>query len=255
MPDSASFDGIVGVILARETARMPPGLAGGGPLAAAAVAVCRNNVRASYLRALEAAFPVVNRLVGAEFFRFAANEYFYAHPPRSPMVARYGDLFPAFLAEFEPAAGLAYLPDVARLEIEHLKSYHAAEADSLPPEETRLALECAPERALIALHPSARLFASRHSAFSIWAHNREAKTGSLKLRQEGEQVLVVRLERAVCFHPLAPAVFAVLESLSLGRPLGEALGRGLVANPRAASPAILFEIASLHVITNIDNIG
>ena len=37
-------------------------------------------------------------------------------PPRTAWLDAYGTEFPEFLEHFEPAASLAYLPDVARLE-------------------------------------------------------------------------------------------------------------------------------------------
>ena len=94
--------------------------------------VYRNNVTVSLVEALESAFPAVCRLVGAEFFKAAARVYVRQQPPRSPVMLFYGETFPEFLETFEPAAGVPYLGDVARLEWARLKAYHAADAAALP---------------------------------------------------------------------------------------------------------------------------
>ena len=52
-------------------------------------------------------------------------------PPRSPLLAIYGDEFADFIAAFEPARELPYLADVARLEAARTRAYHAADATPL----------------------------------------------------------------------------------------------------------------------------
>lgn len=249
-PREVAFDAIGRAILAREITR-PFGLAGDEMRLAAGVAVYRNNVHAAYLRVLQSAFPVVHRLVGKGFFRFAAHEYFHAHPPRSPLVARYGDDFPGFLASFEPAKELVYLPDVARIEIEHLKSYHAADRVSPPAEDILKLLSRAPDDTLIHLHPSLRLVSASHSAHSIWAHNRDANAGALTLSDDVERVLFLRPEREVQSCVLAPAPYAVLEHLARGEPWRQALRAGLALSPPAAGSALPSEIASLRAIAGV----
>ena len=49
-------------------------------------AVYRNNVTVSLIEALAAGFPVVQRIVGEEFFGAMACEFVRAHPPGSPLV-------------------------------------------------------------------------------------------------------------------------------------------------------------------------
>jgi len=59
--------------------------------------VYRNNVAVSLTDALETAFPVVNKLVGNDFFLAMAGAYLRAHPPKSPVMMFYGDEMPTFL--------------------------------------------------------------------------------------------------------------------------------------------------------------
>ena len=78
----------------------PPGLfAWNGSDPAARLAVYRNNVIASLVDALADGFPVVQELVGAEFFRAMAAVFVRQTPPRTRVLAQYGDSeFPRFVA-------------------------------------------------------------------------------------------------------------------------------------------------------------
>src|SRR6266850_2007205 len=96
-------------------------------------AVYRNNVVAGLVKALKSRFAVVEKIVGEEFFAAMARVFVMEQPPRSPLLATYGDNFPAFIAGFEPARELPYLVDVARLEAARTRSYHAADATPVDP--------------------------------------------------------------------------------------------------------------------------
>src|SRR5258707_7834403 len=91
-------------------------------------AVYRNNVVVGLGKALKSRFPVVEKIVGEEFFAAMARVFVKEQPPRSPLLATYGDVFPAFIAAFEPARELPYLSDVARLGAARTRAYHAADA-------------------------------------------------------------------------------------------------------------------------------
>src|SRR5438876_7559091 len=91
-------------------------------------AVYRNNVVAGLVKALRTNFPVVEKIVGDEFFAAMARVFVTQQPPRAPLLAIYGEAFPAFVAAFEPARELPYLADVARLEAARTRAYHAADA-------------------------------------------------------------------------------------------------------------------------------
>lgn len=80
------------------------------------IAVYRNNRRANLLGALRIAYPVIERLVGADFFAYSAQRFIDDHPSQSANLEDYGFEFGEFLRTFAPAASLPYLADVAALE-------------------------------------------------------------------------------------------------------------------------------------------
>src|SRR5260370_39578206 len=94
-------------------------------------AVYRNNEVAGLVKALLNKFPVVEKIVGEEFFAAMARAFVVERPPRSPVLAIYGDGFATFIAAFDPARELAYLADVARLEAARTRPYHAADGTAV----------------------------------------------------------------------------------------------------------------------------
>ena len=78
------------------------------------------NEEVSWDKVLGSAFPVVRQLVGEEFFSALARAYGMAHPSDNPDLNRFGAAFAGFLRDFPHVAELPYLPDMARLEWEHI---------------------------------------------------------------------------------------------------------------------------------------
>jgi Putative DNA-binding domain len=213
---------------------IPSGLVGpDGRPSAKRFAVYRNNVVVGLIETLKAAYPVVHRLVGDEFFAAMARLYVMAEPPASPIMLDYGSGFPAFIARFESAAVLPYLKDVARLERAWVEAYHATEATPLPPS----ALSQVPPGDLpalrFALHPSVRIARSAFPIVSIWQVNIDGVEGAqIDLDEGGEDALIVRPEADVEVRLLPVGAAAFMEALQAGSPIVHALKQGLSANPR-----------------------
>ncbi|MDZ4255109.1 MAG: DNA-binding domain-containing protein, partial [Sulfuritalea sp.] len=142
----------------------PPGLTTwNGSAPEKRFAVYRNNVIVSLIDALADSFPVTQELVGEAFFRAMARQFVRENPPRSPVLALYGDGFAEFIAAFPAAAELAYLADVARLELLRVQAWHAADAEPLAAQHMGRLLgdaEALPQ-IRFALHPSLRILRSR----------------------------------------------------------------------------------------------
>lgn len=191
-------------------------------------AVYRNNVQHGLARALAQRFPVVERLVGAEFFAAMARVFAAAHPPATPVLLDWGEGFADFLAGFAPVRHLAYLPDVARLEWARGLAYHAA--DVAPADPARLG-QIAPERLRLVLAPSVHAFRSRHPAFNIWRQNQPGVEPA-PLPKGPEFALLGRTPGfAVATEPLDALRYAVLEALLAGKSFAEAVHTAPGADP------------------------
>ncbi len=186
-------------------------------------AVYRNNVHVGLTEALAAAYPVTRRIVGVDFFHAMAGSYIALRKPRSPVLIRYGEDFPAFVAGFPPAAALPYLGDVARLEQARLSAYHAAEA--VPLDGGRLA-RWEPERLMSAglvVHPAVRLVRSNYAIGSIWQSHQFESAGKKILATPGEAVLIVRPEATVSLTILPPQDVDFVQALLAGLAIADAV--------------------------------
>lgn len=206
-------------------------------------AVYRNNVVVGLIGALEARFPATRKIVGEQFFAWAARLFAAAHPPCSPLMILYGNEFPLFLAGLEPAREVPYLADVASLEAARTRAYHAADAEPLMAaalasiEPNQLALTC------FTLHPSLEIVSSSYPIVTIWAMN----SGEIDLAPitdwHGEDALIVRPWRDVEVRRLPAGSKTFLQNIAGGRPLGEAAELAHGANAGfdpAANLAALF---------------
>ncbi len=194
-----------------------------------ALTVHRNTSIKGLVDALAANFPTVAQLVGDEWFKACAVEYVRAQPARSPVLAVYGATFPAFLAEFPPAADLPYLPEVARIDRLWVESHTAADAAVL----TSTELARLPQSALISftptLHPAARFAWVQHSAATIWLHHRSPDSGTpLEIEDAAEGILLTRPAGRVDYQRLDRAACEFLRRLSEGSGLGPAAEATLV---------------------------
>lgn len=184
--------------------------------------VYRNNARVGLTGALAARFPATEAIVGQDFFAAMAQAFVAAHPPRSPLLLAYGDDFADFVQGFEPAAGLAYLPDVIRLEAARSRAYHAADAEPLAAADLAAVPAERLGDLLLEPHPSLALLRSPHPVVTIWAMN----AGELPLAPirdwAGEDALVVRPHMTVEVHRLPPGGAAFFAALFTGLTLGEA---------------------------------
>lgn len=202
-------------------------------------AVYRNNVVVGLIHALARRFPVVERIVGEEFFAAMARVFVVDNPPRSPLLMVYGDAFPDFIAGFDPAAELPYLACVARLEAARTRAYHAADAIPLDPAVLRSLDQETLGDLRIVRHPAAEIVRSKFPIVTIWAMN----AGEIELGPvadwSGEDALVTRPGLEVEVRALPAGGAAFLSVLFSGQPLA------------AASEAALEESADFDLAANL----
>jgi hypothetical protein len=200
-------------------------------------AVYRNTVMKGCIDALQANYPAVARLVGAEWFRAAAAIYARAQRPAQATLLYYGEAFAEFLAGFEPAADLPYLPGVARLDRCWTESHAAADEPVLAAAAlAAIAIEAPEALASTVLQPHAAArwawFADQ-PIYTIWHRNREASQDESEFAWQGEGALLARPRGAVRWAPLDAAGCAFLDACAAGLPLAAAGAAALAARDDA----------------------
>ena len=230
-----------------DTAMVEPWLT--TPSALRRMAVYQNNVVHGVIEVLRAAYPAVERLVGADFFAPMARAYWQACAPTQPVMSLYGDGFADFIAGYAPALELVYLGDVARLDRAWLEAHHAADAPVLDAGQiAQLAPEALPELAP-GLHPSVRLWSSAWPAYQIWRSNRdEAEPARIKLRPEESFALVWRHRGVVRHRELNAADHAFLMALGRGESLQDAASAAAMIDAAHNAAALFGEALANSIL-------
>ncbi len=205
--------------LLRPDSSLPAGLKGHVPRR---FAVYRNNVVSGLVRAMEANFPAVRRLLGDTYFAGLSREYGRSNPPRSPLMFRYGGSFPSFLATQPDLSGYPYLHDVAHLEIMMREAHHSADAKILRPE---FLSRVSPERlgeVVFEPHPALYTLASGFSVVSIAKANRGDGLPQVSNPGLAEWALVTRPNLDVILTSISSGQFTFVKYLAAGKCLSEA---------------------------------
>jgi hypothetical protein len=178
--------------------------------------IYRNNIFIKHTATLKIVYPAIVKLVGENFFNYAADSYINAYLANSHSLNDFGQHFADFLATFPAAAHLLYLPDVARLEWCSHQVYHAADHPLL--DVTQLQTIPAEKQALIKfqLHPAAQLFTSDFPILRIWQMCQKENTddAAIDLAEGGIKLLVIRRDYEVLFEPLSDVEFTFLSTFS-----------------------------------------
>ena len=187
--------------------------------------IYRNNVFSNYRSALKAVYPAILSLVGADYFRQAAQRYIERYPSSSGDIHHYGRDFFELLASLPGAAELVYLPDVARLEWSIHAAFHAADHERL--DLSRLQSVAAEDypRLRFVLNPAARLLRSDYPIRRIWQVNLPDYQGDQRvdLAEGGEDLLVMRRNFVMEVEAIATADAAALTAFQRNEMLGQAL--------------------------------
>jgi hypothetical protein len=213
--------------------------------------IYRNNVASALINALRVRYPVVEQLVGQDFFAGMAGEFSTRHRPDSPVLISYGAGLPEFIRGFPPAAGVPYLADVADLENLWWRAYHAA--DIAPARADLFATVAADQWGDVRFqfHPSVGLLSWRHAIGAIWlAHRGGPAMGQIRTDRP-EHVLVARPGSEVFVRVLPVAGWHLIKMLHSGRTLAEAVEQVSECHPGFDLAAELQGLITLNIITGL----
>lgn len=214
-------------------------------------AVYQNNVIVSLTEALAASFPAVSALVGEEFFKQMALLFVREQPPQSPLIAEYGREFSVFVASFEPAKGLPFLGDVARLDRAWLDSFHATDSVALDPARLGEIDQDALFEARFEFSPATHLVSSVFPVVDIWNAGRSGEAAAGLDPTKAQSALVTRPDVSVSVVALDPAQGVFFKSLFDGATLGDAAEQAMAENAQfdlAGALGMLISTGAAHGI-------
>ncbi|WP_372659933.1 putative DNA-binding domain-containing protein [Hydrogenophaga sp.] len=223
------------------------------------LAAYRSNGHALAERCLQAAYPVIHSLVGADNFAPLARHFWHHSPPVCGDMAQWGEAFAAFLASNDQLADVPYLADVARLEWALHRAASAADTTADPASLAQLGTEDPDTLGL-------RLASGTHTLCSAWpvaslvnAHRAAdpslAAVAELIQAGVGECAVVWRQGMRPCLGPASAAEVALIQALLHNHSLLAALNAALQADPAwdlgpwlvaAVSSGLVLAVHPLH---------
>lgn len=216
------------------------------------VDIYRNNVFGCLTDALAMAYPVIVKLVGADFFEHLAEEFIRQTPSKSGNLHNFGREMAEFLPNLPEAAALTYLPDVARLEWACNEVFFSGDHPPLKSDRLAAVPEDRVEQLKFHLHPAIRLITSEYPIHLIWQSNQENYSGdpAIDLDQGGVAILIRREAYQVVLQPVTAAEWAFLASLQTGCDLSLASDAGLLADSQFDVAAALKQLVADSVLVD-----
>lgn len=224
-----------------------------GVSVAGRIGIYRNNLREGFIKALTIGFPVLERLVGVEYFRQLALEFLGAHPSRAGNLHHLGRPLASFLQARFQGTQFAYLADVAALEWAYEDVFVAADAEPITSEALRDIDPSSYEHLRFDLHPACALVRSAYPIVQIWRANQVDASGEeiIDLRAGAENVLVLRAPDGMEFHRLPAGDFAALGAFARSLTLGEALEAAQSADVTFDLGSALNRFMSLNILVGL----
>jgi hypothetical protein len=234
MPDLAQLQSQLAHALNREAA--PRSLlqlfAGDGGDVERRLAVYRGNLLATCTQALAAAYPVIAKVVGTQFFEAMARVYRAHAPSASGDLNEYGMQLPEFLEGFAPASELPYLRDLARLEWAVHRAHYGADADAFDVSRLASVPDSEQPALRLKLNPLCRLLESPYPLARIWEIHQKDYDAELSVRFDGGPfyALVCRPRYRVQAAGIGAGEHRFLAATAAGATLSEALDAAVGAD-------------------------
>ena len=213
------------------------------------LAIYRGNMVAAADKALSSAYPVVRQVVGEEFFHGLAREYQRGTPSTSGDLTDFGATFDAFLATFEHAQSLPYLPDLARLEWAVHRAYGAADAPDW--DAAALGAVAPGQQAAIRFQwsPGLAVVESTSPIVRIWTIHQPGFAGTFSVEWDrADTALVARDGFAVTVAECNGGDATFLSASLAGAPLGDAAAKALARHPDFDLGALLVRAIAARLV-------
>lgn len=213
--------------------------------------IYRNNVASALSNGLRVRYPVVEQLVGRDFFNAMSREFIAENKPSSAMLISYGANFPEFVSGFEPAESVPYLADVARLESAWWVSYHAADIAALNKDAFSALAPKAWGETRVRFLPCVTILRFDYSAASIWRAHHDDDLAMPTHVDDPEFALILRDGTQVLVHTLTQDMHLFLDALAQGRTLLDAYEVASDNNEQFDVLAALQQLFHLNIIAEL----
>lgn len=216
--------------------------------------IYRNNHRLGALATLQATYPVVERLGGAEWFRGSAARYQQAYPSRSGDLQHLGEHYPDFLRAELHGTPHVYFADVAALEWTYELVLTAEERGPADIASLQAVDPKDYDRLLFVPRPALGLVDSPFPIFAIWHANQPASPKSdaeIRLDAGTSRVLLIRRKDHVELRELSAGSFLLLRQFERGAQLGAAASAVAAAAEGFDLQVCLRELLGLETIGDI----
>jgi hypothetical protein len=210
---------------------------------------------ARLLEVLEAEYPAVRFVLGAEAFGSLASRHLATFPPSTFDLAHAGRHLPAYIAADPLAEDLPFLPDLATLERAVSEAFVAADSEPVRLERVLALGARAAADVPVRLSPGTALVRSSWPTSEVWKARLgkpedvdvelEARSEALLVHRPGERVLVTKLD-----EESARLVDAFKEGRSIAGALDDLVDPARPARAEIARLVAAFRrLVDLHVLT------
>nr|WP_314859971.1 DNA-binding domain-containing protein [uncultured Undibacterium sp.] len=192
------------------------------------LAIYRGNVQSIWTKALLNTFPVLQQLVGDEFFTFLALQYGRQFPSQSGDLNQFGSQFSSYLSTEAAVEDYPYFAAVAALEWHLHCAYYAENVDLIGLAQFLTGAGDTVQHCRLLFHPAANLFQSSYAAAQVYLAHQEQAIRAIDVPLNTSCfALVSRPKWRVELMLLDAASFRALQALQQGEILGDALEQAM----------------------------
>lgn len=210
------------------------------------LSIYRTHVVNTLSGVVEETFPMVNALVGEEFLHTMAMHFVMKNPPSEACLNHYGSDFSAFIATYEAAVKLPYLPDCARLDWAMNKAYYALKTMPLTTDDLSTIDPKRYEDVMFSISPNIQLVESDYPLHQIYEFCAEQSGKDLSIDGMADYLMVARINHKSQIIKLSAAEHALLMQIQSGYSLGQGIEKSFAIDPQFDFNAFIQNMLALE---------
>jgi hypothetical protein len=189
--------------------------------------IYRTNVMSLHVSVLMSVYPVCEKILGSDYFKQIAKQYFKQHPSHSVDLNQYGDQFPNFLQQqSEQRSELAeyqYLADLAQLEWQIQEVYFSADNIKLDLVEFQNACVNQAGEMSFSLQASVSILDSSYPIAELWEMHQadHAQQQQKVVASKHEYLCIFRDEYQVSLRKISTHLFSLMAAIQERKTLAE----------------------------------